>query len=60
MGPWPCLYLAAAILFLCVDVCLGLPQLFFYQVTLSGRQPRTAALFILYAIETGESEVPPL
>lgn len=37
----------------CSDVSHGLPQLF-YQVILSCRQPRTAALFIL----TGESEVP--
>lgn len=43
---WQRLYLAAAVLFRCSDVSHGFPQLF-YQVILSGRQPRTAALFIL-------------
>lgn len=47
LGPWRRLYLAAAVpFFRRSDVSHGLPQLF-YQVILSGRQPRTAALFIL-------------
>ena len=51
LGPWRCLYLGDAVrfvfsFFFSSDVSHGLPQLF-YQVILSGRQPRTAALFIL-------------
>lgn len=42
LGLWQHLYLAVAALFRCSDVSSC-----FYQVILSGRQPRTAALFIL-------------
>lgn len=64
LGPWRRLYLGAAVpfflFFFSSDVSHGLPQLF-YQVILSGRQPRTAALFILcYGDRGNRKSRPPL